>query len=167
MIILNAILILAGIAAVASIVNLINKRTKSTRTIPMEVQLPGGLPIITLSNKKGEVMNFLIDSGSNISHICTEYFENLDAKLLGVYEEGEVAGLGATNTGITMCQAVLFDVFRHEYKVNLSISNQLTTVADNIERNTGVRIHGLLGTDFLKEYNCIIDFRLFKTYLGK
>lgn len=164
---LSAILALAGVAAVASVVNLFDRKVKPIETVPMEIQLPGNLPIIALSNGKGNVFNFLLDSGSNISHICAECFEDLDAQLLGTYENGEVAGLGANNIGVTMCNATLFDVLGHEYKVNLSVSSQLTDVADNIEANTGVRIHGLLGTDFLKEYNYVIDFKSLEVYSKK
>lgn len=160
---LSAILALAGVAAVASVVNLFDRKVKPVKTVPMEIQLPGNLPIIALSNN-GNVLNFLIDSGSNISHICAEYYEALDAELLGTYEEGEVAGLGATNTGVTMCSTTLKDILGNEYKVNLSVSNQLSAVAKSIEASTGVQIHGLLGTDFLKANNYVIDFKALAVY---
>lgn len=164
--ILNVILVLTGVAAVASIINLFDKKTKSIKAIPMEIQLPGNLPIIALSNN-GNILNFLLDSGSNISHICAEYYDILETEMLGTYEKGEVAGLGATNIGITMCKTTLKDITGNEYNVNFSISSQLSTVVKNIEMNTGVKIHGLLGTDFLKEYNYIIDFKTLKVYPGK
>lgn len=164
--ILNVILALTGVAAIASVVNLFDKRSAIKKTTPMEIQLPGNLPIIALSSK-GNVLNFLLDSGSNISHICAEYYETLDAELLGTYENGEVAGLGATNTGITMCESTLKDTLGNKYKVNLSISNQLSAVAKNIETNTGVKIHGLLGTDFLRKYNYVIDFKSLEVYSKK
>ena len=160
---LSAILALAGVAAVASVVNLFDRKVKPVKTVPMEIQLPGNLPIIALSNN-GNILNFLIDSGSNISHICAEYYETLDAELLGTYEEGEVAGLGATNTGVTMCSTTLKDILGNEYKVNLSVSNQLSAVAKSIEASTGVKIHGLLGTDFLKANNYVIDFKALTVY---
>lgn len=164
--ILGAILALAGVAAVASVVNLFDRKVKSVETVPMEIQLPGNLPIIALSSN-GNVLNFLLDSGSNISHICAEYYKALDAELLGTYKDGEVAGLGATSTGVTMCKAILKDVIGNEYNVNLSVSNQLSAVARNIEMNTGVKVHGLLGTDFLKEYNYVIDFKALEVYPKK
>lgn len=163
---LSAILALAGVAAVASVVNLFDKKVKPVETVPMEIQLPGNLPIIALSNN-GNVFNFLLDSGSNISHICAEYYDALDAKLLGTYKDGEVAGLGATNTGVVMCSTILKDILGNEYKVNLSISEQLSAVAKNIEVNTGVKVHGLLGTDFLKAYNYVIDFKTLEVYPKK
>lgn len=163
---LSAILALAGVAAVASVANLFDRKVKPVETVPMEIQLPGNLPIIALSNN-GNVLNFLLDSGSNISHICAEYYDVLDAELLGTYKDGEVAGLGATNTGVVMCSATLKDILGNEYKVNLSVSEQLSAVARNIEMNTGVKVHGLLGTDFLKEYNYVIDFKALEVYPKK
>lgn len=164
--VLSAILVLVTVAAVASVVNLFDRKMKPIETIPMESQLPGNLPIIALYNN-GVVLNFLLDSGSNISHICAEYFSALDAELLGTYKDGEVAGLGATNTGVVMCKASLKDILGNEYKVNLSISKELSAVAKTIEMNTGVQVHGLLGTDFLREYNYVIDFKTLKVYPSK
>lgn len=161
--ILGAILVLAGVAAVASVVNLFDRKINPVEAVPMEIQLPGNLPIISLSSN-GNVLNFLLDSGSNISHICAEYYEALDAELLGTYEDGKVAGLGATNTGVTMCKATLKDIIGNKYNVNLSVSNQLSSVAKSIEMSTGVKVHGLLGTDFLKEYNYVIDFKALAVY---
>lgn len=167
MIILSIILVLAGVAAVASVANLCEKKEKKdSSVVPMEVQLPGNLPIIALSNND-VVFNFLLDSGSNISHICSDYLELLDCKLLGTYKEGSVQGLGANNIGVTVCAATLNDVLGNSYNVNLSISDNLKAVFDSIERNTGVRVHGLLGTDFLKTYNYVLDFKALEVYPRK
>lgn len=165
MIILNVILALVLVSAVASIVNLFSSRYNSTTdSIPMKVQLPGNLPIISLSNSRGDVMNFLLDSGSNISHICAEYFCDLDTEITSVYNNSKIEGLGSTNIGITMCTAVFHDIIGNSYNINLSVSKELTAVATSIESETGVKIHGLLGTDFLKKYNYVMDFKSFKVY---
>lgn len=161
---LSIILALAGTAAIASIANLFMDR--NVKTIPMEVQLPGNLPIIALHNN-GNVLNFLLDSGSNISHICSEYHNLIESKILGTHEEGSVHGLGAESIGITMCTAKLKDELGNEYDVNLSISDHLKAVSDSIEQSTGVRIHGLLGTDFLKDNKYIIDFDSLEVYSMK
>lgn len=165
--ILNVILVLAGVAAIAGVVNLFDNRKRNTnKPISMEAQLPFNLPIIALYSNKN-TLNFLLDSGSNISHICKEYYDSLGAKLLGTYEEGEVAGLGATNTGIVMCNATLEDILGNKYNINLSISDQLSAVTNKIETETGVKIHGLLGTDFLKRYNYVMDFKSLSVYIKK
>lgn len=165
--IISAILALAGVAAVASVINLFDTRSKPSRSVPMNVQLPGNLPIIALSTNNGNTMNFLIDSGSNISHICSDYFDALNAEILGTYEDGKVSGLGAVNTGITMCKTELLDTIGNRYKINLSISEQLNDVSRSMEEETGIKVHGLLGTDFLKDYNCVIDFKSLEVYSKK
>jgi hypothetical protein len=164
MVILNAILVCAGVAALASVINLFDNKSQAPKHTPMEVQLPGNLPIIALSTNNGEVLNFIVDSGSNISHICAEHYEALGAELLGVYKDGEVVGLGAKNTGITMCKTNLSDVLGNKYEVNLSVSEQFSAVARGIEANTGMPIHGLLGTDFLMQYGYVIDFKSLEVY---
>ena len=68
--ILEAILILTGVAALGSIVNIFMKDGKITQeSISIKKYMPGDLPVITLTNN-GVALNFLIDTGSNISHIC-------------------------------------------------------------------------------------------------
>lgn len=161
--ILEAILTLSAVAAVAGVVNLFNNKIENKKVTPMKIKLPGNLPIITLFNNK-KALNFIVDSGSNISHICSEYYDSIESTPIGTYEEGEISGLGATTTGITMCEAILKDYKNNNYKITLSVSDQLGVVAKNIEDNTGVKIHGLLGTDFLKNYDCILDFKDYKLH---
>lgn len=161
--ILETILTLSAVAAVAGVVNLFNNKIENKKVTPMKIKLPGNLPIITLFNNK-KALNFIVDSGSNISHICSEYYDSIESTPIGTYEEGEISGLGATTTGITMCEAILKDYKNNNYKIILSVSDQLGVVAKNIEDNTGVKIHGLLGTDFLKNYDCILDFKDYKLH---
>jgi hypothetical protein len=164
--ILEAIFALAGVSAVASVINLFDKKKTINNTISLEKQMPGNLPIIALSNNN-KMFNFILDSGSNISHICAEYYEDLQSVPIGTYKNGEVAGLGGKNIGITMCKAIFEDTLEHKYNIKLSISNGLSSVAKNIEDNTGVKIHGLLGTDFLREYKYTLDFRTLEVYPQK
>lgn len=161
--ILEAILALAGVSAVASVINLFDKKKTPTKSVPLEKQMPGNLPIIALSNNN-TVLNFILDSGSNISHICAEYYEGLDSEPIGTYEDEEVTGFGGKSKGVTRCKATFKDTIGHEYNVNLSISSELSVVAKNIEEVTGIKVHGLLGTDFLRDYNYVLDFRALEVY---
>lgn len=161
--ILNIILTLTIVASLASIINLFETK-KSDKKLPMKVKMPGNLPIVAFSTEEGKVLNFIIDSGSNISHICSEYFNDLNTKEVHVHKDGTVTGLGAVNTGITTCNTILTDPYGRRYSITLSVSEQLSEVAQGIEQVTGVKIHGLIGTDFLKTYNYTIDFKSLNIY---
>lgn len=162
--IIHIILVLILVVFVASIINLYyNIRDRKVyKTLPMETQLPLELPIISLAND-GKVLNFLVDSGSNVSHICKEYYKSIKSKILGTYDD-EITSLGTTNKGITMCEAKFTDTLGNEYDINLSISKEFTEVARKFEDSTGIRVHGLLGTDFLRKYNYVLDFNSLVAY---
>lgn len=165
--ILNVILVLTGVAAIASVINLVeNKKGKTPKVLPMEIKLPGNLPIIALSSG-GTMFNFLIDSGSNVSHICPEYHNMLDAEHFDVSGGEGVKGLGSDNVINRICRVALKDMIGNEYEVDMAVTEGFKSIADNIEINTGVQIHGLLGTDFLNKYNYSIDFKTLEVYPQK
>lgn len=164
--ILYSILILAGVAAIAGISNMVeNRKARTPKVIPMEIRLPGNLPIIALSSN-GTMFNFLLDSGSNISHICPEYSTMLDAAHYNA-TGGDVRGLGANNSINEVCRAILGDSLGNKYEVDMVVSEGFVPVANSIEDNTGIKVHGLLGTDFLNKYNYTIDFKALKVYPQK
>lgn len=163
--ILEIIATLSGVAAVGSIANIFMKNREFPREkngISIKKYMPGNLPIITLTNNNVAV-NFLIDTGSNISHICKSVVKELNTKSMEA-SDVNVAGLGAINKTVNFCKATFKDVLSRKYIVELSISEELDNTADYIEQNTGIRIHGLLGTDFLQNYKYTIDFNTLEIY---
>lgn len=162
--ILEAILIFTGVAALGSVVNIFMKNKEVPQeSISIKKYMPGDLPVITLTNN-GVALNFLIDTGSNISHICPSAATLIELQHIKVDRKKEVAGLGALNQGVTMCSAKFKDTLSKEYEVELSISEELEETAKYIEKNAGIRIHGLLGTDFLQNYKYVIDFKTLEVY---
>lgn len=165
--IVEATLILAGVAALGSVVNLFMGKKEAYNTpkdsISIKKYMPGDLPVITLTNN-GIALNFLIDTGSNISHICPSAATLIECQHIGTDNEAKVAGLGAVNQGVTVCSAVFKDTLSKDYKVQLSISEDLENTAKYIEESTGIKIHGLLGTDFLQDYKYVIDFKTLEVY---
>ncbi len=162
--ILEAILVLTGVAALGSVVNIfIKDKEVPQESISIKKYMPGDLPVITLTNN-GVALNFLIDTGSNISHICPSAATLIELQHTKADEKKEVAGLGALNQGVTMCSAKFKDTLSKEYEVELSISKELEETAKYIKKNTGIEIHGLLGTDFLQNYKYVIDFKTLEVY---
>lgn len=114
------------------------------------------LPIIKLYQGEEE-FNFIVDSGSNISHICTRFYNKLYSKAVE-NKEHQVDGIGGSVTSSNICEALLHDNYGRRYSIELVISNHLEGVIESIKEVTGVNIQGLLGTDFLNKYGCTIDF---------
>lgn len=165
--ILETILILSGIAAFGSFVNIFMKdREVPQESISIKKYMPGDLPVITLINN-GITFNFLIDTGSNISHICSSAVTLIEHEYMGTNTNTRIAGLGAINQGVTICNAKFKDMLSKEYEIQLSISAELEDTAKYIKENTGIEIHGLLGTDFLQNYKYVIDFKSLEIYTRK
>lgn len=165
--ILEIILVCAGVSAIGSVVNFLMKdKNLPKESLSIKKYMPGNLPIITLINKE-IALNFLIDTGSNISHICPSAVALIESTHIGKDDTIQVAGLGAVNQGITMCSATFKDTLGKEYKVKLSVSADLENTAKYIKQNTGIEIHGLLGTDFLQKYKYVIDFKELEIYIRK
>lgn len=162
--ILEVILVFAGVAALGSVVNIFMKdKEVPQESISIKKYMPGDLPVITLTNN-GVALNFLIDTGSNISHICPTAAALIELQHTKVDEKKEVAGLGALSQGVIMCSAKFKDTLSKEYEVELSISKELEETAKYIKKNAGIEIHGLLGTDFLQNYKYVIDFKTLEVY---
>lgn len=165
--ILEAILVLTGVAALGSIINIFMKdKEVPQESISIKKYMPGDLPVITLTNN-GIALNFLIDTGSNISHICPSAAALIEHEHLGSNNNTKIAGLGALNQGVTFCTAKFKDTLSKEYEVQLSISAELEETSKYIKESTGVEIHGLLGTDFLQNYKYVIDFKSLEVYVRK
>lgn len=164
--ILEAILVLTGVAALGSVVNIFMKNKEVPQeSISIKKYMPGDLPVITLTNN-GVALNFLIDTGSNISHICPSAAALIEHEHLGS-SNTKIAGLGAVSQGVTICTAKFKDTLGKEYKVQLSISAELEETSKYIKENTGIEVHGLLGTDFLQNYKYVIDFKSLEVYARK
>lgn len=119
-----------------------------------------GLPIITLY-QEGKAYNFLIDSGSNVSHIHSDSDIKIDC-----FEEGTDSVGGLTDSKeCQICTVTLYhdkhqftSVFRH---------SDMSYVVQGIKEAYGVNIIGLIGTDFMDKYNYCIDFKDYIVYTRK
>ena len=165
--ILETIMIFTGVAAIGSLASVyLHTKKPSNDSISIKKYMPGDLPVITLTNN-GVALNFLIDTGSNISHICPSAAALIEHEHLGSNNNTKIAGLGAVNQGVTICTAKFKDTLSKEYKIQLSISAELEETSKYIKENTGIEVHGLLGTDFLQNYKYVIDFKSLEVYARK
>lgn len=164
--ILEIILTFTGVAAVASLANLFIKNKELPKdSISIKKYMPGNLPIITLYNS-GIPFNFLLDTGSNICHICPSVLKNI--KIYKWKENNiQTTGLGSESSQSKSCSAKFVDSLNKEYDIDLVVSKEFEHSASNIEAFIGVKINGLLGTDFLQKYKYTIDFKTLEVYVKK
>lgn len=162
---LVSILLLTLIAALSSTAGLLDRIWRRNKGIGLKVQMPGNLPILTLMNN-GMQLNFLLDTGSNISHIEPDTFGKL--KTGECYtDESNVTGLGSSTTGTAFSCVEFEDKLNNKYEVVMHISETLRPMIESVYAHTGVKLHGLLGTDFINRYGYVMDFKKLKVYPNK
>lgn len=163
--IIETIMIFAGVAAIGSLTSVyLHTKKPSNDSISIKKYMPDDLPVITLTNN-GIALNFLIDTGSNISHIIPSVLK--DIKGNKIQSNNEIAGIGAVTTESNSIEIKVKDTLSKEYDIILVVSKGLEESAKYIEQSTGVKIHGLLGTDFLQKYQYVIDFKTLEVYAKK
>lgn len=132
------------------------------------------VPINTHSNNTGLVtvvliaehkrFTFIIDTGSNISHIDTEAAKLLQNSQKIPTADSSVTGINGSlqSSGkIRQCFNSNIFTFDHEFFIT-----DLTPLANAIEDSSGIRIQGILGTDFLSRFRCHLDFKKSRLHLG-
>lgn len=148
-------LVVLAIALLRDIISLeINKR-RTGISFKESIDLTE-LPVITLHNG-GQKLNFLLDTGSNISHLNSKAEE-----LLKRYDEVHKAGFDiATATGVTEGSNKWVSV-PLQYKKQSFIEDfmllDLQEAFDSIKKENGVQLHGILGNSFFTKYKYVLDF---------
>lgn len=113
------------------------------------------LPII-LVDVKGEYLCFILDTGSTCSLIdstVVEYFKDI-VEPVGDYF---ISGIEGTKHKVDMI-ILPFNFEGQIYKPKFCVKPLLDAFSC-IEQESGIQIHGLIGTDFLLENKWIIDFK--------
>ena len=113
------------------------------------------LPVVTFyqGNKK---VNFLLDTGSNDSIIKLEH-EKLDVV-------SEIYGIGGKT--FAPHTKIAFKYKDLTFKYNFQVVD-LSPTFNTIKEQTGVVIHGILGSCFFREYKYILDFNNLVAYSKK
>lgn len=119
-----------------------------------------GLPIITvkIDNKK---LNFLLDTGSNQSLINMSEIVNLKHRIIS--PEGSTMKM---NGDIEDTMNVLVDL---EYGLTIYEEVELVVMDlsysfNEVKKQDGVQLHGIIGSDFFDKYNYILDYKEYLAY---
>ena len=114
-----------------------------------------GLPIITFKHNNTK-LNFIVDTGAATSAINKTIVEHLDTTSLKT-ETTIAYGVDGIGHAVESVGLVL------EYKENSYADVfrilDLTPAFENIKKECGVTVHGLLSSAFLERYKYVIDFK--------
>lgn len=119
-----------------------------------------GLPIITvkIDNKK---LNFLLDTGSNQSLIDMSEIVNLKHQIVST--EGSTMKM---NGEIEDTMNVLVDLEYNDsiYEEVELVVMDLSFSFNEVKKQDGVQLHGIIGSNFFDKYNYILDYKEYLAY---
>lgn len=113
-----------------------------------------GLPLIVVSMYNKNIC-FLIDTGSTINLLNNQVYDHFKDKI-PIVSDAELIGIDGTKQSV---ERVIVD-FTFEDKVYSSTFTifDATLAFKQIEVDSGIQIHGILGNEFLVENEWIIDY---------
>ena len=111
------------------------------------------LPIITFYNKEKK-LNFLLDTGSDFSHINKSLLSALDYKEIN--EGMNIVGVGGSSQSLGCCAMTI--TYKNQEFIDKFYISDLDEAFGVIKVETGVQIHGILGSKFFAKYKYVLDF---------
>lgn len=113
--------------------------------------------LLILTSGKLKNLCFLIDTGSTYNLIFKFVYEHFKNEFELLEEIRETMGIEGNYVKSNTVQATL-NFEGEEYPTTFTLIDNSTASAQ-IQEETGVQIHGILGIDFLIKYGWTIDFQ--------
>lgn len=156
--IIMVILILV-IAFIANTIYDIRKRNNSKISFKEAMDLVE-LPVITFYNGNTK-LNFLLDTGSNVSYINSSIISLLVHEKTN--KEMNTIGIEGNKVSNQFCKmSVTYknQVFEEEFSIA-----DLDEAFSVVKQESGVQIHGILGSKFFERYKYVLDFKELIAYI--
>lgn len=153
--VLEIIGILLLVIVVAIIINAVEEVSKrnSTKISFRESMDLTELPVVTFYNGDKK-LNFLLDTGSNISHINSSSLSLLEHEKIDM--QAETMGFEGNKVSNEFCRMTVF-YKNQKFEDEFSITD-LDEAFNVIKQENGVQIHGILGSKFFEKYRYVLDF---------
>lgn len=116
------------------------------------------LPIVSFT-QNDKCFKFLIDSGASISVLNSSSLANIECIELG--EKQKIYGIDGNNVDVSLVGVKLYSQ-NHKFVEVFQVCE--VPGLDNIRRDDGVEVAGILGNSFLKRYSFILDFEKLTAY---
>lgn len=120
------------------------------------------LPIVTFYNKDTK-LNFLLDTGSDLSYINKSILFSLEYE--EVNESMNIISVGGNSQSLGCCDMTV--TYRNQKFIDRFYVSDLDEAFGAIKAETGVQIHGILGSKFFVKYKYILDFESLIAYSKK
>lgn len=163
-IIICAVFIGCVAVIIAEYINKIKKEKKKVNVSFKEAMDLTELPVVTFINNDKKI-NFLLDTGSNMSQINSSVLKSLDLKYSMTNRGAKVTGMEGNAREVNLC--TMFLTYKNKVFIDDFQINDLDRAFNMIKRETGVQIHGILGSLFFKKYKYVLDFNELIAYSMK
>lgn len=120
------------------------------------------LPIITFYNKDKK-LNFLLDTGSDLSYINKSILPSLE--YIEINESRNIISVGGNSQSLGCCNMIV--TYKSQKFIDRFYISDLDEAFGAIKAETGVQIHGILGSKFFVKYKYVLDFKDLIAYIRK
>ena len=147
------------VAFIANTIDDMRKRNNSKISFKEAMDLVE-LPVVTFYNGDKK-LNFLLDTGSNVSYINSSIIPLLDHEKTD--KEMNTIGIEGNKVSNQFCKmSVTYknQVFEEEFSIA-----DLDEAFSVVKQESGVQIHGILGSKFFERYKYVLDFKELIAYI--
>lgn len=162
---IETVIILFAVFILAIVINGIADYCEKSKIINMsfkEAMDLVELPIVTFYNGDKK-LNFLLDTGSNISQINSSIIPLLDYKM--VERNTDVIGIEGNKVNTGFCEMTI--TYKSQEFVGEFCIHDLDDAFAIVKEESGVQIHGILGSLFFQKYKYVFDFESLIAYSKK
>ena len=157
--IVGVVILVLVIVFIINTIDDIRKRNNSKISFKEAMDLVE-LPVVTFYNGDTK-LNFLLDTGSNVSYINSSIIpllvhEKTDKEMNTIGIEGNKV----SNQFCKMSVTYKNQVFEEEFSIA-----DLDEAFGVVKQESGVQIHGILGSKFFERYKYVLDFKELTAYI--
>lgn len=157
--IIGMVVLVLAVAFIANTIDDIRKRNNSKISFKEAMDLTE-LPVVTFYNGDKK-LNFLLDTGSNVSHINSSIINLLDHTKTN--QKTDTIGMEGNKVSNDICKMTIY--YKNQKFEEDFIISDLNDAFDVIKQEDGVQIHGILGSKFFEKYKYILDFKELTAYI--
>lgn len=157
--IISVVILVLVVVFIANTIDDMRKRNNSKISFKEAMDLVE-LPVVTFYNGDKK-LNFLLDTGSNVSYINSSIIPLLDHEKTD--KEMNTIGIEGNKVSNQFCKmSVTYknQVFEEEFSIA-----DLDEAFSVIKQESGVQIHGILGSKFFERYKYVLDFKELIAYI--